>query len=867
MKLNNFEFTGDYIVTQISHDSSTPQDLNTLELSRRDGEKLISSNFGVKEILIAGIVKSTSLSGLETNIDELKKAVMVTDGNFDIDYAGEYRRYIVNCISCTVSREHYNITYAPFQIKFKVGDPPFAKAIDAISGSLTMTEAFSVENATQESIQDSFSVLGSAIPKVKVRYKFDNIGDISSVDFINLSTSKQLNISTAFTSGDELLIDHDNLNITLNGEPVEFEGVFPDLKLGSNSFESNLYLSSGTTLDAYQTTNNSYKPLYGSIRLAQSFQVSAVALIPKIQLLLRKIGTISSNITLTVQTDSGNAPSGTVVTNGSYTISSSSITSSAFWINVPCTDLELSSSTTYWIVLTTSGGSADNYYEWRMNNIGGYSSGTGARYFSTWSVLISDFCFKVYKSLVDISNVLETTTSYWQNFGTDTVKDAGNTTADWNTSLERFRLPLTAEAIDQQVLGDDEGIWLGNTNDFLEINQEFIPTQSGLVSKIVTKLSKIGTPTGTYTMEVWDTAYDSESESYLPTTRIGPPSSESLTSSSVTTTPTEYTFTFSNNVQITAGNHYIIKHKTTSAVNSDNCYMIQTGYADPLIAYSVYLSNNLFFRVTDTSGSYFKQYYKTYIPANNIIQSNAVDSYSSVVASAILSIVGSEPTGTSIDSYLSSDGTNFEEMDPTLSAYSSEKYFSNIGSALKFKFQLNGTESLTPYVNGLSIYYKLAALISNTTHRIAQSFTSGFTGTLGRVKLNMKKFGSPTSFTVSIYSDSSGPDSLLGSQTYSNTVLSNQFGWVSVNFDTPASLTATTVYWIVISGTGVDSSNGYLVRSRPGNSYSNGTLEYSTDSGANYSEYANEDILMQTYPASGLQHQFDMKIEYNPRYL
>jgi hypothetical protein len=232
-----------------------------------------------------------------------------------------------------------------------------------------------------------------------------------------------------------------------------------------------------------------------------------------------------------------------------------------------------------------------------------------------------------------------------------------------------------------------------------------------------------------------------------------------------------------------------------------------------------------------------------------------------------MSITGTTNNGTSLEYYLSSDGTNFEEFFPTLTAPSSEQYFTNIGSALKFKFILNGTVSYTPAVQNISIYYKLATLISNTTHRVAQSFTSGFTGDLGRVKLNMKKFGSPTSFTVSIYSDSSGPDSLLASQTYSNTVLSDQFGWVSVNFDTPASLTDTTVYWIVISGTGVDSSNGFLVRSRPGNSYTGGTLKYSTDSGSSYDEYSNEDLLMQTYPSSGLQHQFDMKIEYNPRYL
>ena len=117
IQLNSFAFTGNYQIEGLVIDESTPQSLNLLTLAKEDGAKLISSNFQPKEITIRGRIAGTSVSNLETNIDTFKRSTMITGGNLDLDYAGGFRRFTVDCSQCIVTRQNFNITYAPFELK------------------------------------------------------------------------------------------------------------------------------------------------------------------------------------------------------------------------------------------------------------------------------------------------------------------------------------------------------------------------------------------------------------------------------------------------------------------------------------------------------------------------------------------------------------------------------------------------------------------------------------------------------------------------------------------------------------------------------------------------------------------------------
>ena len=99
MQLNNFSFIGNYVITRITYDSSPVQELNLMKLDRKDGAKFVSSNFAPKDISISGMIKGVNREDLEKNLTLFKEHVMITNGNLDVDYAGAYRRYKVNCLA------------------------------------------------------------------------------------------------------------------------------------------------------------------------------------------------------------------------------------------------------------------------------------------------------------------------------------------------------------------------------------------------------------------------------------------------------------------------------------------------------------------------------------------------------------------------------------------------------------------------------------------------------------------------------------------------------------------------------------------------------------------------------------------------
>jgi len=278
--LNGYDLQSTTVKTRtISHDDGPPLELNTLEIAREDGAKLVSSSYGVKEIKLEGIIKGTSQSDLETNIDTFKKNVIGTNLDLDISYAGSTRRYKVST-NVVITRDFYHLTFAPFSITCNVLDPPFG--LDT-----GITEALSVDNLTLTTETLSASFDGTAKPKPKISFSLGNPTNLDEIQFKNLTTNTQMNIGTAWSDLDIVEIDTDQKTVKKNSQNIGFEGVFPEFELGNND----LYLSFVPfgALNQEQTTYNSDADTQSSwIAEAQSFQVSLTGTYNQIELLLKK---------------------------------------------------------------------------------------------------------------------------------------------------------------------------------------------------------------------------------------------------------------------------------------------------------------------------------------------------------------------------------------------------------------------------------------------------------------------------------------------------------------------------------------------------------------------------------------------------
>lgn len=857
IKVNGLEINGNgFVVEKFPFRTLPEKEINTLKLTRKSGNKQISSNYGSKSLPLQGIIKGTSLVDLQDKINQL--ALATDEDNFDLIYnnpnTGEIRKWVVSRETLIFTEDADNITFMPFDLGLIANDNPFGIACDA-DGVPTSNIAFSQKNITADSVDGVANFDGTAKPKPAIQFAFDKAGDITSIDFINNETGQQISIVSDPEDGDIIIIDCEYLRVTLNGEEIDYSGVFPDFIIGENSITANFYSSSGTLLDQYQLTNNGKKPLYGDRKIAEFFVSTDNLILPKISLLLDKVGTPTGDIIIEIQEDGDNEPSGTIVDGGTATISASEVNETPNWISKLFeSPPALQSESGYWIVIYTTGGDPLNCYNWHLNSAGGYDDGRACLYTSSWSVLTGIMCFKTFKNLVDQNNSNESADSISENFSATTNKDAGNTTADWNTSLGRLRLVATTfQDVQQTDYSDVVGV-LGTNHEWEEVAQTFTPVHNISVSSISLYITKVGNPTALGIALNLNT--------YAGTPGPGGTTLASKVILSGSITNGWNTFTFTSPVNLNAGVTY--QMEIYDLAGDDNNYFELHGknsnvYAGGSMSYSG--NQSWFWATADIA---FKINCNGYVTSGDG-QSNALDSILSNVVAATLTAIDNKPAGTAIAYKMSSDGSNFEDCSSGV-----EKVFENIGSALKFKADLSATsQSNTPYVDSIVIGFKGAVLLDTTNKRAAQSFISGFTGDLGRVELPLKKTGTPGNVTIKIYSDSGGnPNAELASQIVTaDEIINSDFGWIACNFDTPPALTSGSTYWIVVSAASVDSSNYYAVRSKGGNQYASGGLKYSTDGGSNYSAYTNEDLLFKTFASSGNIHQVDLDLTYKKLFL
>ena len=111
---------------------------------------------------------------------------------------------------------------------------------------------------------------------------------------------------------------------------------------------------------------------------------------------------------------------------------------------------------------------------------------------------------------------------------------------------------------------------------------------------------------------------------------------------------------------------------------------------------------------------------------------------------------------------------------------------------------------------------------ANSTQDFAQSFQLDTTGVVSKVDLYIKKFSSPSNLNVRIVSNSGGVPSTttLASGSLSSSLVSTNYGWISVPFSSNPELTAGTTYWIVIDSS-YSSSKYYFIGGNQ-NQYLNG---------------------------------------------
>lgn len=219
------------IVTKtIKADSLPSRELSRFNIPRGHGGKFIGDYFRERTIRVEGVLRKSTNTLLEQFMDEFKRRVTKHEGNLDWKVAGEVRR-----IQATLSqpermfskREYYHITVCPFELEF-ISLEPFWHDKEYTSATST--------DVTSLVLNGSVENLGTFEADMVLVVIVNTATAITGLNLKNTTNSGEIQIDETISAGDVIVIDGENRSVTINGSEVDYDGIFPVLDYGTNTY-------------------------------------------------------------------------------------------------------------------------------------------------------------------------------------------------------------------------------------------------------------------------------------------------------------------------------------------------------------------------------------------------------------------------------------------------------------------------------------------------------------------------------------------------------------------------------------------------------------------------------------------------------
>lgn len=243
--IDSYNMNDSTVVTEKINVESLSVDQSKMKIPHRAGEKRVSKTYATRPITIEGKIISTTASGLDGKIDELKQnTIGKEDVPLDIDYAGGTRRFTVNVLNAAFIREHYNNTMVPYSMQIEATNPPYGQDTTSVSGyaGTTISGSFIITSSGMYAT-GAVTISGTAAPEPTIEFIVNVAGSMRSLQFTNLTTNTSLIvIPTSLSNGDRIQIDTRNLEVRKNSTVITtYSGTFPLFQPGVNNFTVNVF--------------------------------------------------------------------------------------------------------------------------------------------------------------------------------------------------------------------------------------------------------------------------------------------------------------------------------------------------------------------------------------------------------------------------------------------------------------------------------------------------------------------------------------------------------------------------------------------------------------------------------------------------
>lgn len=221
--------SGDRILIQNLDDNGPMIDLDKIEIPLGNGVKINSRWRRGKIIEAEGVVFSDTGAGLESFLDTIKKNLRKINKTLDVTKFGVTRRYpkstLLNMDKLFKGRKGSDVTRCPINVQFLCTDAGMSWDYSQTSGEITAAEdTLVVESA------------GSTEPLPIIVIVFSAASGVTTLNVKIDENDQEIEIPYAFTGSEAVVIDCEEETVTVNGVEVEFEGRFPEMFLGTNTF-------------------------------------------------------------------------------------------------------------------------------------------------------------------------------------------------------------------------------------------------------------------------------------------------------------------------------------------------------------------------------------------------------------------------------------------------------------------------------------------------------------------------------------------------------------------------------------------------------------------------------------------------------
>ena len=243
---NDLSAINNLVVENHDFNQLPERDIRINKLARRDKSIITSADYVSKEIPVNFYACGGSRAGTEDVITQLKSLTQAQNGLLVISQGGDVVEYVATMQEMSIN---WIGTSAEITLLFIASDPAGknSTAIDFIP------------TATITAASNSYAsiVLGSATvyPTFNITITSVTGGTAASLTIINALTGQGITITRNWTSGELLEINSEDMTATVDGNVVDFTGMFPQFSSGTQQIQ---YLDTFTTRNI--TLSASYKP-------------------------------------------------------------------------------------------------------------------------------------------------------------------------------------------------------------------------------------------------------------------------------------------------------------------------------------------------------------------------------------------------------------------------------------------------------------------------------------------------------------------------------------------------------------------------------------------------------------------------------